>query len=178
MKISGIDLETTGIDHSKGERIVEISIITADSEDWSKQWKTFEWRCNPRKPIQAGATAVHGITDVDVASSPFFEDIVDDVLKACEGTDVLVAHNMEFDGPFFASELERVGKDIEGEFKLFCTMQNARWATGTGKWPNLGELCFACGVDYNPALAHGALYDTDRMMRCLRHGLNKGWYVL
>ena len=180
MILTGIDLETTGIDHAKGERIIEISMVKVmvdKDEDWDVPWETYDHRCNPRRAIQAGAMAVHHITDEMVEKEPYFEDIVDDILKFIEGTDVLIAHNMGFDGPFLASELERVGKDVAGSPRLFCTMENGRWATGSGKFPNLGELCFACSVPYSPDEAHAASYDTDRMMRCLQVGMINGWYT-
>ena len=176
MIIAGIDLETTGIDHSKGERIIEISMVKVNSDNWDDPSSIYQSRCNPRRDIQPGATKVHHITNDMLCDEPYFEDIADQILKFMEGIDVLVAHNMDFDGPFLASELERVDKDLDGEPKLFCTMKNGRWATAIGKYPNLGELCFACGVSYDSEAAHAALYDTQVMMDCLRVGLEKGWY--
>ena len=176
MILTGIDLETTGIDHSKGERIIEISLVKV--REWGEPWETYDKRCNPRRAIQPGATAVHHITNEMVEEEPYFEDIADEILAFIEGTDVLIAHNMNFDGPFLASELDRIGKDVAGSPQLFCTMENGRWATAIGKFPNLGELCFACGVSYNPDEAHAALYDTDRMMHCFEQGLKNGWYTL
>lgn len=182
MIITGIDLETTGIDHKKGERIIEISMVKADTDTWgtpaSPTWDNYDRRCNPRRAISPGAMAVHHITDEMVESEPYFEDIADEILKFLEGTEVLVAHNMDFDGPFLASELERTGKDVTIEPKLFCTMQNGRWATAIGKLPRLEELCFACCLDYDKEAAHAASYDTDRMMRCLMRGLEQGLYTL
>jgi len=178
MNITGIDLETTGLDHKKGERIIEISLVKANSDNWSEPWVAYEQRINPRRAIQPGATKVHHITSDMVGESPYFEDVVDDILGHLKGTDVLVAHNMDFDGPFFASELMRIGKDMDDAPVLFCTMQNGRWATGSGKYPNLGELCFACGVPYDADAAHAALYDTDRMMHCFMRGITEGWYTL
>jgi len=182
MILTGIDLETTGIDHSKGERIIEISMVRADTDKWgtpvSPTWDIYDRRVNPRRTIQPGATAVHHITNDMLEDEAYFEDIADEILKFIEGTDILVAHNMGFDGPFLASELERISKDVAGSPQLFCTMENGRWATAIGKLPNLGELCFACGVSYDPEAAHAASYDTDRMMRCLQVGLANGWYTL
>ena len=178
MILTGVDLETTGIDHSKGERIIEISMIKVNSDDWLGKWEHFDSRCNPRRAIQPGATKVHHITDDMVESEPYFEDIADKILAFIEGTDILIAHNMGFDGPFLASELDRISKDIIGTPQLFCTMENGRWATASGKFPNLGELCFACGVSYDSEEAHAASYDTDRMMRCLQVGVTDGWYKL
>ena len=178
MILTGIDLETTGIDHAKGERIIEISMIKVNTDAWDVAWSLYDRRCNPRRAIQPGAIAVHHITDDMLEGEPYFEDIADEILAFIKGTDVLVAHNMDFDGPFLASELDRISKDVAGSPQLFCTMQSGRWATATGKLPNLGELCFACGVEYDPEAAHAASYDTDRMMNCLKIGIQNGWYTL
>jgi DNA polymerase-3 subunit epsilon len=59
---------------------------------------------------------------------------------------------------------------------VICTMLNAPWATFNGKNPRLEELCFACGVDYDPALAHAAAFDVDVMMQCYWRGLKFGFY--
>jgi DNA polymerase-3 subunit epsilon len=58
-----IDLETTGTD-PQSDRIVEIGIlkVTPDSRRCQRVL-----RLNPGIPIPPGATAVHGITDADVA---------------------------------------------------------------------------------------------------------------
>ena len=60
----------------------------------------------------------------------------------------------------------------------FFTMENGRWATGTGKLPSLQELCFTCGINYDPEKAHAARYDVNRMLECLFVGLRKQWYTL
>jgi len=57
-------------------------------------------------------------------------------------------------------------------------MTEGRWATGTGKLPSLQELCFCCGVEYNPDEAHAAIYDTQVMMECVERGVKEGWYTL
>ena len=65
------DLETTGIDIAR-DRIVEISMVKVmpDGEEIVRTR-----RINPGMPIPAEATAVHHITDADVADKPLFADI-------------------------------------------------------------------------------------------------------
>ena len=84
---------------------------------------------------------------------------------------------MGFDGPFIAAELNRIGVNVP-DVHSFCTMENARWACPDGKLPRLGELCFAMGVDYDPAKAHAAEYDVQVMMDCYFKGLLRGFYQL
>ena len=176
MKITGLDTETTGLHPDKGDRIIEVCAIQVDTE--TKEKKLFERRINPRtKQIAPEATAVHHITNDDLVDEPFFEDIADELADLLDESDLLVCHNLQFDGSFLIAEFERMSKpvpDVEG----FCTMETGRWATGTGKLPSLQELCFTCGVTYEPEKAHAAKYDVKKMLECLFLGLRKGWFNL
>ena len=120
---------------------------------------------------------MHGISLDDLEDEPFFEDEAHRIVDILQESDLVVAHNLDFDAVFLQSELERVGRslpDVEG----FCTMEQGRWATVHGKLPNLRELCFACNVDYNPDEAHAAKYDVIQMLRCLKKGVTHEWYTL
>lgn len=175
VKIAGLDTETTGLHPAKGDRIVEICVVKVDTE--GKSHEVFEQRINPRKQISPEASAVHHIYNEDLEDAPFFEDIADELSAFLSDVDLLVCHNLAFDGEFIVSEYERVKKpvpDVQG----FCTMETGRWATGTGKLPSLQELCFTCGINYDPEKAHAARYDVNRMLECLFVGLRRGWYSL
>lgn len=50
--------------------------------------------------------------------------------------------------------------------------------TPDGSLPNLGALCFACGVEYDKAKAHGALYDVDVMMASFFSQFDRGFFSL
>ena len=65
------DLETTGTNVGK-DRIVEICILKINP-DASRESKT--WLVNPGIAIPAETTAVHGISDEDVANAPSFKEI-------------------------------------------------------------------------------------------------------
>lgn len=170
--IAGLDLETTGLltdDH----RIIEVYIGL-----WRDGTKVFEFeqRINPERQIAVDATRVHGITNADVIASPTFKDVAPKIVAILSRARVFVAHNGEdFDGPFLAQELKRVGASLPKR-PMFDTMKQGVWATPTGKMPNLGELCFACGVPYDPSLAHAAAYDVEKMMDCLHRGIDWGFY--
>ena len=70
------DLETTGVNASK-DRIVEISYIKL-MPNGTEVEKTL--RINPEMHIPEEATAVHGITDADVADKPHFKDIAKELI--------------------------------------------------------------------------------------------------
>jgi len=70
--IAFIDVETTGTNpHS--DRVVELSILRIQP-DGKEEYKSH--RVNPGVPIPPEATAVHGITDADVANLPAFRQWV------------------------------------------------------------------------------------------------------
>ena len=180
LPILGIDLETTGLKQQDGDRIVEIAMVEMLYETWSGRGfikRSLVQRVNPLRPIHPAAEAVHGISMAMLKDEPVWEDVASRVLDFMQNVRLLVAHNMEFDGPFLAGELLRVGLRPP-EVPTLCTMKSARWATSMGKLPKLSELCFASGVSYNPEEAHSAEYDIKRTLACLKRGLANGYYHL
>lgn len=107
-----IDLETTGVDPKK-DRIVEISVLKILPEGRHRQ-RT--WRVNPGVPIPASATAVHGISDADVADEPAFEDLADTLLAFIADADLCGYNLKRFDLRVLYCEVARVGRklDLEG----------------------------------------------------------------
>lgn len=103
------DLETTGIDIVK-DRIVEISYLKINPNQ-SEESKTF--RINPEMPIPAAATAVHKITDEDVANCPTFKEVAQSIANDIEGCDLAGYNSNRFDVPLLAEELLRAGVDID-----------------------------------------------------------------
>jgi DNA polymerase-3 subunit epsilon len=176
MKLAAIDTETTGLEISANDRIIEIAILTYD---WSTRALVDRYvqRIDPDRAISAGAQAVHGISYTELVGCPKWEDVARTIHAKLDACDYMVAHNAEFDLPFIGSELLRVGLTLPHGIG-FCTMENARWACADGKFPKLGELCFALGVPYDPAAAHAADYDTERMMECFWRGVDRGFYTL
>lgn len=100
------DLETTGTRIGK-DRIVQIGIVRLEPGGKRTSWQQL---VNPGMPIPAEATAVHGITDLDVALAPKLEDVADEILKELDGCDIGGFNVMRFDIPLLAEELSRVGK--------------------------------------------------------------------
>lgn len=176
MIITGVDTETTGLSQEDGHRIVEICFRTYNT-DTQTLVNSYIQRINPQRSIDAKAQEVHGISLSDLSGKPTWKDCVEDIQAMMREADVMIAHNMKFDGPFIALELMRVGADVP-PIEAFCTMENGRWATPNGKNPNLGELCFALGVDYTPEKAHSAEYDVDVMMKCLFKGMDRRFYTI
>lgn len=98
------DLETTGLDIER-DRIVELGLIKL-LPDGERQ--TRARRIHPGMPIPPEATAVHHISDADVADCPPFSRIARDLHAWLEGCD-LAGYNVErFDLPLLSAEFRRV----------------------------------------------------------------------
>lgn len=173
-RVCVIDTETTGLEVSKGHTFVEVGLLTYDLKSETLIDKYVQ-RINPMRSIDAKAQEVHGISFSDVSHCPTWQDVAPTVLQHLNAADFLVVHNADFDMPFIGLELSRVGLVIP-ELHTVCTMKEGRWATPLGKNPNLGELCFALGVDYDPSKAHGAEYDISVTAQCFFKGLKRGFY--
>ena len=176
LKLIVLDTETTGLKQEDGHRIIEIAMLTYDL-DTRRLEDTWIQRIDPERPIDPKAQEVHGIAYTDLVGCPKWDDLAPEIARRMSGADLLIAHNMGFDGPFIAAELIRVGQKAPDVHAL-CTMENARWACPDGKLPRLGELCFALGVDYDTSKAHGAEYDVSVMMDCFFKGHMRGFYKL
>jgi DNA polymerase-3 subunit epsilon len=106
--IAFLDLETTGINVSS-DRIVEISLLKI-SPNGREEWMST--RVNPGIPIPPKSTAIHGISDEDVVSSPAFKDIAKNLVSFLEGCDLAGYNAIKFDIPVLAEEFLRINIDF------------------------------------------------------------------
>ena len=107
--------------------------------------------------IPETAAKIHGISqDLAVRTGEPIEQVLAEFMQVLNQTDVLVAHNLEFDWHVMTAECFRLVKYVPEKFsqvKLYCTMK-----AGTkpgGKWPKLAalyaELCGAVATDCHRA---------------------------
>lgn len=178
MIIAGLDLETTGFNVDKGDRIIEVCFGLYQYEGGElTHLKTINQRINPQRTIPVEAQKVHGISYEDVKEMPVWKDFAPTVAKILSKVDKLVIHNAGFDSPFLEGEMRNAGLPIEHRVPTFCTMENGRKLTFDGKLPSLKELCWALGVKYDPAAAHAADYDVHKMMECYKKGIKIGLFT-
>lgn len=102
--------------------------------------------------------------------SPMYYELAH-FIDAVHRSQLLIAHNMDFDLPIMSAEMVRYNVRAQKKVPKFCTMKSttnivkAPGARGGYKWPNLSELhhfCFGKGFDG----AHDALADVSAMARC------------
>lgn len=113
------DLETTGINPAT-DRIVEICYLKVNPNG-SEESKTI--LVNPGMPIPAQATAIHGISDADVANCPTFKEIAKVLARDIEGCDLAGYNSNRFDIPLLAEEFLRAEVDIDMSKRKFVDVQ-------------------------------------------------------
>ena len=102
------DLETTGINITN-DRIVEISILKVFPNGKEER---HTWLVNPTIPIPPEVTAVHGISDADVANKPPFKELAKEVYQLIKDSDLAGFNFNRFDIPLLAVELLRAEVDF------------------------------------------------------------------
>lgn len=114
-----LDLETTGINITN-DRIVEISLLKI-SPNGKEQWLIT--RINPEMPIPPKVTAIHGITDRDVADSPTFREAGKTIAAFLEGCDLAGYNAIKFDIPVLAEEFLRANIDFNFRKRRYVDVQ-------------------------------------------------------
>lgn len=110
-----IDSETTGTDPLH-DRVVSLAVVRMGDRE-PEIWSTL---INPGRPIPPESTAIHGLTDADVADAPTLSEALQspDACRALVGA-TPVAYNARFDAAFVP-----LGK------KWLCAMRLAKHLLG------------------------------------------------
>lgn len=160
-----LDLETTGINIS-ADRIVEISLLKI-SPDGMKQKMTM--RINPEQPIPPQATAIHGITDNDVADAPTFREVAGKLAKFLEGCDLAGYNAIKFDIPMLAEEFLRTDTDFDFKRRKYVDPQVIFYKKEQRTLA--AAVKFYCNMELENA--HSAEADTNATYEVLKAQLDK-----
>ena len=105
------DIESTGLNIAS-DGIIELSFVKAfpGGETSVKTWKIKPWDYINRRVIKINpeASAVNGVKDEDLVDCPKFIDVLPEVAKWLEGSDLAGYNSAKFDLPMLAEEIERV----------------------------------------------------------------------
>jgi len=158
MRLVVLDTETTGLEPSRGHRIIELACIDLANRRLTAH--QFHRYLNPDRDSDEAALAIHGLTREFLSDKPRFPDIADEFIAHVEGTELLI-HNAAFDVGFLNAELEKAGKPaLETFCKVTDTLASAR-ELHPGKRNSLDALCERYGVDNSSRTLHGALLDVQ-----------------
>lgn len=158
------DLETTGTNITH-DRIVEISLIKV-MPDGTEIERTR--RINPEMPIPAEATAVHHITDEDVAQEPTFRQVAKSLAEMFAGCDIAGFNSNRFDIPVLLEEFNRVNVPIDIHNARFVDVQTIFHKREPRNL--IAAYKFYCGGDLEEA--HSANADTRATLDVLKAQLD------
>jgi len=159
------DLETTGMNIST-DRIVEISYLKI-YPNGKEEGETI--RLNPEMPIPATTTAIHGITDEDVANAPTFASVAKNLAKKIEGCDLAGYNSNRFDIPLLAEEFLRAEIDIDLMRRKFIDVQTIFYK----KEPRTLSAAFKFYCNGDIENAHSAEADTRATYEVLKAQLDR-----
>ncbi len=148
-----IDVETTGLNPYRHDRVVEVAAVLLLPERGIQAELTT--LVNPERDV--GPTRIHGLTASDLINAPRFADIAANLVEVLHGSAVLVGHNVRFDVSFLQSEYRRIGVEMP-PYTTLDTMAIAGGGT-------LSACCADHGVKFD-GRAHAALHDA-RATACL-----------
>jgi DNA polymerase-3 subunit epsilon len=166
-----LDTETTGLAAELGHRLIEIACIELVNRRPSG--RQFHRYLNPERDIDAGASAVHGITRERLAQAPKFAEVAEELFSFIRDSELII-HNAPFDLGFIDAELTRLagmsgagagtgpGAALPAGVRSVCTVLDtltlAR-ARHPGQRNSLDALCKRYGIDNSQRDLHGALLD-------------------
>ena len=115
-----------------------------------------------------GAFSAHGLTIEDIKNKrtttclypETFKEDLPSIMEFLNDSDLLVAHNIDFDYKFLPPMPTKT---------RFCTMKDVKEIIGAEdingklKNPSLVEACTYYGIDFDSDQAHGAEYDTNKL---------------
>ena len=192
MSYAAFDVETTGL-YPEKDRILEVGIVlfSFDQEGAIIEEQSYASLVNPGISIPASSTSIHGITDLDIASAPFFHEVAADIARLLAGR-VFVAHNAGFDFGFLKQEFNRINMqsqeatlwtgDVQTPEILSFTQSLAtmtladslsllKLANPALLSYNLGKAAFVLGIE--TGTSHRALDDARTCMNIFAYAVRK-----
>ena len=151
------DTETTGLNPSAGDRVVEIGCVEIFNR--VETGRSFHAYFNPERDMPFEAQEVHGLSNMFLSDKPRFAEKVEELLEFLEDSP-LVAHNASFDFGFLNFELEKCGRPAVSLTRMRDTLSLAR-TKHPGAKHSLDALCMRFGIDLSQRIKHGALLDAQ-----------------
>ncbi len=154
-----LDTETTGIEPSEEDRIIEIGCTEIIDREFTENNEYHQY-IQPDRNV-GDSVRIHGITDKFLTKRPKFEEIVSEFMEYIKGA-TLVIHNAPFDLGFLNHELKLFGSDerIEDHCTIIDSLELSKQQR-PGTLHNLDSLCRRFEIDASARTVHGALLDAQ-----------------
>lgn len=101
-----LDIYTTGLSASCGDRIIELGLVELVNGQLSE--RRFHSYFMPDRPSHPDALAVHGLTDEFLSDKPTFKSTAGELQCLLQDADLYI-HNAPFDLEFLDAEFYRAG---------------------------------------------------------------------
>jgi DNA polymerase III subunit epsilon len=140
-----LDTETTGLD--AGAEVIDLAVLDRNGT------VLLETLLRPLRPIPAGVTRIHGLSDTQVQDAPTFPDIWP-TLQALLAGRTIVAYNVAFDARLLRQTAARHGLALTWRAEA-CAMRHYA-AYQRARPCSLESACLRHGI---PAGGHRAVAD-------------------
>ena len=139
-----LDTETTGLDPSKGHRVVEIGAV--EISNLIPTGRTFHVYIDPERDMPEEAFRVHGLSRGFLAEHKKFAEIVHSFREFVDGARLII-HNAEFDVRFLNAELARLDFQLIEMANIIArprTRPSTRWPSPAVVTPALPTRSTRC----------------------------------
>jgi DNA polymerase-3 subunit epsilon len=153
------DLEATGL-NKRTDRVVAIALVRYEPSGRIEQ---VNYLLNPGIPIPEETTAIHGITDADVAGAPSFAEMAEILAGHFGGADLAGYNILGYDIPLLTEEFARASRPFSLEGRRILDAQRIFFRNEPRDLS--AALRYYCGDDH--ANSHDALGDVLATIRVL-----------
>ncbi|CAM3915884.1 exonuclease domain-containing protein [Vreelandella rituensis] len=151
LEVVAFDTETTGLELRRGDSVISLGACRVVNARLLAS-EVFDQKVDPKRPIPPASTAIHGLTDADVAGAPPL-DIVLARFRDYVGEAVLLAHNAAFD------MLAISQKGVDFDIPVLDTLLISRALDEAIDGHDLDSLSQRYDLEFPPGTRHTALGD-------------------
>ncbi len=153
LEVVAFDTETTGLELRRGATVISIGACRVVNARLLAS-EVFDVRVDPGKPIPPASTAIHGLTDADVAGAPPLP-VVLPRFRDYVGDAVILAHNAAFD----LLALQPPGAGVTLDMPVLDTLLISRALDASIDGHDLDSLAERYDLSFPPGTRHTALGD-------------------
>ncbi|NCA83293.1 MAG: 3'-5' exonuclease [Opitutae bacterium] len=153
------DLEATGL-NKRADRIVAIALVRYEPSGRIEQ---ADYLINPGIPIPEETTAIHGITDADVAAAPSFAEMAEALAAHFDGADLAGYNILGYDIPLLTEEFARANRPFSVDGRRILDAQRIFFRNEPRDLS--AALRYYCGDSHDNS--HDALGDVLATIRVL-----------